>query len=51
MKKVCLPEKNGPICARLFVWRKKWATCWHEAKACSARCRGHRSGVNGLRGR
>ncbi|MBM6550974.1 DUF2256 domain-containing protein [Marinomonas ostreistagni] len=38
-----LPSKTCEVCQRPFVWRKKWASCWHEVKYCSERCRRNRA--------
>ena len=38
-KKSDLPEKMCPVCARPFLWRKKWQKVWDEVKYCSDRCR------------
>ncbi|MEN9288545.1 MAG: DUF2256 domain-containing protein [Sphingomonadaceae bacterium] len=34
-----LPEKLCPVCARPFVWRKKWARDWENVVYCSDKCR------------
>ncbi len=41
-KKSDLPSKLCIVCARPFVWRKKWAKVWDEVRYCSDRCRGER---------
>ena len=38
-KKSDLPAKLCGVCARPFVWRKKWAKVWDEVRYCSDRCR------------
>ncbi len=38
-KKSDLPSKLCVVCARPFVWRKKWAKVWDEVRYCSDRCR------------
>jgi len=38
-KKSDLPAKLCVVCARPFVWRKKWAKVWDEVRYCSDRCR------------
>jgi hypothetical protein len=38
-KKSELPAKLCAVCARPFVWRKKWAKDWADVKYCSDRCR------------
>ncbi|MDC1319421.1 DUF2256 domain-containing protein [Litorivicinus sp.] len=43
IKKVHLPRKVCPICARQFIWRKKWERDWDNVIYCSERCR--RDGV------
>ena len=42
-KKSDLPSKLCVVCARPFVWRKKWAKVWDEVRYCSDRCRDGRS--------
>jgi len=37
--KATLPEKTCPVCARPFLWRKKWARDWDHVIYCSERCR------------
>ncbi|MEL7111040.1 MAG: DUF2256 domain-containing protein [Pseudomonadota bacterium] len=39
MKKTNLPSKVCPVCARPFVWRKKWERNWDAIVYCSERCR------------
>ncbi len=34
-----LPEKLCPVCARPFVWWKKWARDWENVVYCSDKCR------------
>ena len=34
-----LPSKTCPVCARPFVWRRKWARDWEHVIYCSDRCR------------
>ena len=41
-KKSDLPAKLCVVCARPFVWRKKWAKVWDEVRYCSDRCRDER---------
>jgi len=41
-KKSDLPSKLCVVCARPFVWRKKWAKVWDEVRYCSDRCRDER---------
>jgi hypothetical protein len=36
-KKSDLPSKLCVVCARPFVWRKKWAKVWDEVRYCSDR--------------
>jgi hypothetical protein len=43
--KADLPAKICPVCARRFVWRRKWARDWESVKYCSARCRGAGDGA------
>ena len=38
-KKSELPSKICPVCARPFVWRKKWERDWETVIYCSDRCR------------
>ncbi|REL25142.1 DUF2256 domain-containing protein [Thalassotalea euphylliae] len=38
-RKVHLPQKTCPVCARPFAWRKKWRHCWEQVIYCSQRCR------------
>ena len=38
-KKSDLPSKLCVVCARPFVWRKKWANVWDQVRYCSDRCR------------
>jgi len=38
-KKTELPTKTCPVCARPFVWRKKWARDWDRVVYCSDACR------------
>ncbi|WP_081733800.1 DUF2256 domain-containing protein [Methylomonas sp. MO1] len=42
-QKALLPAKTCVVCARPFVWRKKWARDWDAVKYCSERCRRQRS--------
>ncbi len=42
-KKLSLPTKTCAVCARPFVWRRKWARSWDEVKYCSDACRRRRS--------
>ncbi|MBS7538092.1 DUF2256 domain-containing protein [Ancylobacter lacus] len=39
-EKAHFPQKTCTICARPFVWRKKWARVWETIETCSDRCRG-----------
>ncbi|HES76501.1 MAG TPA: DUF2256 domain-containing protein [bacterium] len=41
--KAHLPQKVCTVCARPFVWRKKWAQAWDEVKYCSEACRKQRN--------
>jgi hypothetical protein len=34
-----LPKKICPVCAREFVWRKKWERDWLQVRYCSDACR------------
>ncbi|WP_294355491.1 DUF2256 domain-containing protein [uncultured Sphingomonas sp.] len=38
-KKLNLPTKTCPVCARPFAWRKKWGRDWDHVIYCSDRCR------------
>jgi len=42
-KKSDLPAKLCVVCARPFVWRKKWAKVWDVVRYCSDRCRDARA--------
>jgi len=42
VKKSDLPGKVCAVCARPFVWRKKWARHWDEVRYCSDACRRRR---------
>lgn len=35
VKKSDLPSKTCAVCARPFVWRRKWARHWDEVRYCS----------------
>jgi len=41
--KTLLSQKTCVVCARPFVWRKKWAKVWDEVKYCSEACRKNRN--------
>ena len=42
VKKSDLPSKTCAVCARPFVWRRKWARHWDEVRYCSDACRRRR---------
>jgi len=39
VKKSNFPAKLCMTCARLFLWRKKWAKDWDAVRYCSKKCR------------
>ncbi|MDE2465511.1 MAG: DUF2256 domain-containing protein [Alphaproteobacteria bacterium] len=41
-RKAHLPQKICRVCARPFVWRRKWIRDWDSVRHCSERCRRRR---------
>ncbi|MBS0266139.1 MAG: DUF2256 domain-containing protein [Planctomycetes bacterium] len=37
-RKLNLPSKICSVCARPFLWRKKWERCWEQVRYCSDAC-------------
>ena len=43
--KADLPAKPCAVCARPFVWRRKWRRDWEQVRYCSERCRSQRGSL------
>ena len=46
VKKRNLPAKVCLVCARAFVWRKRWERDWEQVRYCSERCRRHKKAAH-----
>ncbi|MBX7056365.1 MAG: DUF2256 domain-containing protein [Pyrinomonadaceae bacterium] len=44
VRKQHLPSKICEVCARPFVWRRKWERVWNDVKFCSEACKRNKKG-------